>query len=119
LREQLENEGWLELAKYSMGEGVRKVRFEHPGRLQTTKNRPEKKFIWEHCDADGAWRQGRGRRPYSAYVYKPFRDLDQSSGLSELRLNAAQTPLLRSALRLSPSRKSPPTMQQCSLDSTY
>jgi Mrp family chromosome partitioning ATPase len=76
-RKRLESEGWLEAAKYSMGEGMRKVRFEHPGHLQTAKNRPEKTFIWEHQGDNGTWKPGRNERQYQAYVNEPFRERDQ------------------------------------------
>lgn len=60
-----------------MGDGVRKVRFEHPQRLQLGKNRPEKTFLWEHRGDDGTWKPGRGGKPHQAYVNAPFHELDQ------------------------------------------
>ena len=77
LRERLESEGWRQVAEYPMGDGVRKVRFEHPGRLQPDKNRPEKTFIWEHGGDEGTWKSGRGRRSHFAYVNSAFRERDQ------------------------------------------
>jgi hypothetical protein len=60
-----------------MGNGVRKVRFEHPSRLQADKNRPEKTFMWEHRTEDGFWKSGRAGRPHVAYVNTLFRESDQ------------------------------------------
>ncbi len=76
-RTQLERDGWREVATYSMGDGIRKVRFEHPGRLQPEKSRPDKTFIWEHLDSDNTWKPGRGSKAHLAYVNLPFRELDQ------------------------------------------
>lgn len=60
-----------------MGDGVRRLRLEHPQLLQPGKNRPEKTFQWEHRAADGTWKPGRGERPYHAYVNALFRERDQ------------------------------------------
>ena len=59
-----------------MGDGLRKVRFEHPDRLQEEKKRPEKTFRWEHQANDGSWKPGKGGRSHAAYVNEPFRDRD-------------------------------------------
>lgn len=76
-RERLERQGWRVVGEYSMGDGVRKVRLEHPGRLQPAKNRPVKTFLWEHRADDGTWQPGRGGRPHHAYFNTPFRERDQ------------------------------------------
>jgi len=74
---QLKKDGWEVVAEYSMGDAVRKLRIEHPDRIQLEKGRPEKTFLWEHCAADGKWKPGRGGRPYNAYVNPLFRERDQ------------------------------------------
>lgn len=76
-RTQLESDGWRITAEYQMGEGVRKLRLEHPDRLQPGKNRPDKTFIWEHRADNGTWIGGKGDRPHFAYVNSPFRERDQ------------------------------------------
>jgi hypothetical protein len=76
-REKLTDEGWVVVAEYCMGDDVRKVRLEHPQRLQTAKNRPEKTFLWEHKDDDGIWRSGRGDKPHRAYANVEFRERDE------------------------------------------
>ena len=43
-REELERDGWRQVEEYRMGDRLRKVRFEHPDRLQEEKERPEKTF---------------------------------------------------------------------------
>jgi hypothetical protein len=70
-------EGWVVVAEYQMGEGVRKIRLEHPQRLQPDKNRPEKTFLWEHRCENGTWKSGRGGKPHQAYVNTPFLERDQ------------------------------------------
>lgn len=72
-----DRDGWRRVASYDMGDGIRKVRLEHATRLQPGKNRPQKRFLWEHRAPDGTWKPGRGDRPHQAYVNQPFRDLDQ------------------------------------------
>jgi hypothetical protein len=76
-RDKLLSEGWVVVAEYRMGDGVRKVRLEHPKRLQPGKNRPEKSFLWEHWGDDGTWKPGRGGKPHHAYVNALFRERDQ------------------------------------------
>jgi len=76
-REKLEGEGWRVVDEYPMGEGVRKLRLEHPQRLQPAKGRPEKTFLWEHRGEDGTWKTGRGERAYHAYFNALFRERDQ------------------------------------------
>jgi CHC2 zinc finger len=76
-RNELEQEGWKQVAEYPYGDRLRKVRFEHPGRIQPEKNRPAKTFLWEHCDAGGQWRPGRGGHSHRAYVNGIFLERDQ------------------------------------------
>ena len=74
---QLKKEGWEVAAEYSMGDGVRKLRLEHPDRIQPEKGRPEKTFLWQHRDENGSWKPGRAGRSYQAYVNTLFRERDQ------------------------------------------
>jgi hypothetical protein len=76
VRDKLTSEGWAVVAEYQMGDGVRKVRLEHPTRLQSGKNRPEKTFLWEHKDDHGVWRGGRGNKLHRAYANAEFRERD-------------------------------------------
>jgi len=76
-RDKLAKEGWVVVAEYAMGDDVRKVRLQHPQRLQAGKNRPEKTFLWEHREADGEWKRGRGDKPHQAYVNTVLRDRDE------------------------------------------
>jgi hypothetical protein len=80
-RVHLEKAGWKAAAEYSMGNGVRKVRFEHLDRVQLKKGRPEKTFIWEHLAEDGTWKLGRGERPHRAYTNAAFRERDQGESV--------------------------------------
>jgi hypothetical protein len=89
-RIQLEKAGWRVVAEYSMGNGVRKVRFEHPDRIQVEKGRPEKTFIWEHLAEDGTWKLGRGERPHRAYTNTAFRQRDQSESVLGLESERRQ-----------------------------
>ncbi len=76
-RSRLTSEGWVVIAEYHMGIGVRKLRLEHPQRLQQGKNRPEKTFLWEHQGDDGIWKNSRGGKPHQAYANILFRERDQ------------------------------------------